>query len=100
LDFDLTHVKIRTSIRKTRRLKSSELDNLEENAVMLNTRVRGIPALAKIDSLRHKEPKFSHPSVVGDGYDGVNRRLEGSRKLERKAEPAVYQVRWSWIDGS
>jgi hypothetical protein len=54
-------------------LKSSELDNLEEHAVMLNTRVRRIPALARSDTLCHKAPKSSRRWVLGDGYDG---RLE------------------------
>jgi hypothetical protein len=55
-------------------LKSSELDGREENAVMLNTRGRKIPALAKSDTLRHKALKSSRPPVVEEGYDG---RLRG-----------------------
>jgi hypothetical protein len=58
-------------------LKPSELDNLEENAVMLSTGVRKTPALAKINTLRHKALNFSCPPVVGERYDGIDDRLEG-----------------------
>jgi hypothetical protein len=51
-------------------LKLFELDNLEENAIMLNTGVRRTPALAEIDTLCHKAPKSSRLPVVGEGYDG------------------------------
>jgi hypothetical protein len=55
-------------------LKSSELDYLEENAAHEDAEFL-LSLKSTLFTIKHSS--FSCPSLIGEGYDGVNGRLEG-----------------------